>query len=1147
MEKNFSFSVLLENIFKKNRKMKLSFLLFAFALLNLQANNAYSQNKKISLKVDNESIGQVLEQIESKSKFIFFYMTHEVDVTKKVSLDVVKKPITEILDMIFDDRTISYSILKKQIVLKREITDEPQVKDEIPEEVVKEPLQQQITGKVVDENDVPLLGVTILFEGTSVGTTTDFDGNYSVTVPENATTLVVSFVGYRTQRIDINVQDVINVKLEPGTSKLDEVVVVGYGTQQRKDITGSIASIEADQIESRPITTIEEGLQGLVPGLNIAQRASSPGELGTVSIRGLGSITAGTQPLWVVDGFPTDQRNAQSINPADIESVNVLKDASSTAIYGSRGANGVIIITTKSGRTGRSTLNLTVTTGVATAPEGGRLDVLNAQEYVQFHTEKNGGVVPDFIADNWDGVTDTNWQDLIFRSGFFQNYALSASGGSEKVSYLLSGNYIDQEGVVIGEGQRKYSARAKIDFRPSDKVTIGINLAPNVTTIKRNSVGTDDSDWASLYAQSVLLAPILPVNRADGTFSMNSDLPGSLPVGNPLETMQNYDFDQTIFQFLGGIYVDLELVEGLNVRSSFSANIGTNKDETFYTPTVGQTVPIGMSAVSSFNTGQNQSFDWLNENTVTYKRLFGDHSFDVIGGFTLQRNKFESVRASVTELQVPGVRNVNIGNSDNLSGANGKSESSLVSYLGRLNYGYKGKYLVTGTVRTDGSSVFGFNNRYQTFGSFALGWRFSEEAFLQGLDNLDNGKLRFSYGTTGSNAIPPFSSKSTLGTTRQSFGSNATFGTVLGSPGNDFLTWETSKQFDIGLDLGLFKNRINLVFDYFNNETTSLLLTKGIVPSSGYSQFLTNIGSMRNKGIEATLNAQIVDTDDWGWSVGGNITTNDQEILDLGGEDEIQNFFGALRRVVGGELQQIRGPRAIGIARVGDDQSAQPLQTPGAIIYEDVDGDGAISNFLGEDGQLIGDTNVDLIYGISTNVRYKNWDLSALLNGQSGAYVYDFFLIQIGAPFRQTNLSTDYWYNGRYISESQPGDGRTPAANGFDTGVGAVSSIGVQKTDYLRIRNVTLNYNVPNSISDKLGLSSARIYASVENLHTFTDFVGGNPAARRASGGGPALIGGSQIASVTDGRELGLNSPTWSALAKNMDIRNKRNFLKSVI
>ncbi|SMD44889.1 TonB-linked outer membrane protein, SusC/RagA family [Aquiflexum balticum DSM 16537] len=982
-----------------------------------------------------------------------------------------------------------------------------------------------ITGQIVNEINEPLFGVTILVEGTTIGTTTDFDGKFRLSIPQGETVLVISYLGYKSQKIAVGLQSSFNIQLESEDSELDEFVVVGYGTQKRRDITGSIASVRSEEIDLRPITSIQEGLQGLVPGLNIAQRSSSPGELATVSIRGLGSITAGTEPLWVVDGFPTDQRNAQSINPTDIASVEILKDASSTAIYGSRGANGVIIITTKSGKSGASTLDLTVTSGVATVPNYSRFKVLNAEEYVQFHKEKNNGVVPDFIANNWDGVTDTDWQDLIFQSASFQNYVLSASGGSDKVNYLFSGNYINQQGVVIGEGQKKYSARAKINYMPSNKLTIGINLAPNITTIGRNSPATDAVDWSSLYAQSILLAPILPVRRENGTYSMNSDLPGSLPVGNPLETAQNYDFNATLFRFLGGLDINYEIAEGLNINSNISTNIGSDRSETYYLPTIGQTVPIQLSPVSLFNTGQSLSIDWLNENTISYRKQINEHSFDLLGGFTLQKFQFNSVGASVNELQVPGVRNVNIGNADNLVGTNSTEESSIVSYLGRINYSFKDKYLITGTVRTDGSSVFGQNNRYQTFGSFALGWRFTEEAFMKNLELIDDGKFRVSYGSTGSNAIPPYASRATLGTTRQSFGNTNTFGTFLGNPGNPNLTWETSEQLNIGLDLNLFKNKVFLVIDYFNNETTSLLLTKGIVPSSGYSQFLTNIGSMRNKGFEFAVNAQIINKGDWEWNLGGNLTTNNQEILELGGETEIQNFFGALRRVVGGPLQQMRGPKVIGIARDGDDQTGQPLQTPGALIYEDVNGDGTISNFLGPDGQLIGDTNIDLIYGINSSLKYKNWEFSALFNGQSGASVYDFFLIQVGAAFRQTNLSHAFWYEGRYISEQQPGDGKTPAANGFDSSLGTVSSLGVQRTDFFRIRNVTLNYNLPVEFYKRLGLSRARIFTSIENLYTFTNFIGGNPEARRASAGGPALIGGSQIASVTDGRELGLNSP----------------------
>ncbi len=1106
----------------------------------LIASSGYGQQTSwediyVSVDFKNTTLKEALTELENITDFSFAYPQSIARNPRRFSLNFSNESLANLLRQVSQATELSFRrvnniihVAKKKngISLIREITT----------------FDREISGKVTDENGDGLPGVNVLIKETDIGTITDMDGNYKLSIPDDAQVLVFSYVGYISEEVEIAGRSVVDLSLTPDIAALSEIVVIGYGTQQKKDVTGSIASVEASQIASRPITSVEEAIQGLIPGLNIAQRATSPGELGTVSIRGLGSITAGTQPLWVIDGFPTDQRNAQAINPADIQSVDVLKDASSTAIYGSRGANGVIIITTKSGKEGRSNLNLTVTSGVASVPEGARFEVLNAEEYVQFHTEKNGGTVPDFIADNWDGQTDTDWQDLIFQSGSFQNYALSASGGGGKVNYLLSGNYIDQQGVIKGEGHKKYSARAKIDFRPSERITVGLNLAPNLTTIKRNSPGTDDVDWSSLYAQAVLLAPILPVNRPDGTYSMNSDLPGSLPVGNPLETMQNYDFDRTLFRLLGGVNVSVEVIQGLSLKSSISTNIASDKSETYYLPTVGQTVPIQLSPVSSINTSQRQEIGWLNENTINYKREWGDHSFDVLAGFTLQKNNVENVGASVSELQVPGVRNVNIGNSDNLNGSNSKTGNSLVSYLGRINYGLKGKYLLTATVRTDGSSRFGANNRYETFGSFAFGWRFSEESFFKGLDFLSNGKLRVSYGTTGSNAIPNFSARADLGTVRHSFGDDAIFGTRLGNPGNPSLTWETSEQLDIGLDADFAGNRLNLIIDYFNNETTSLLLTKGIVPSSGYSSFLTNIGSMRNKGVELTLNAKVIETSDWELSIGGNVTYNDQEILDLGGDDEIQNFFGALRRVVGGELQQIRGPKVIGVARPGDDQTGQPFTTPGALIYEDVDGDGVIGNFLSPDGQLIGDTNVDWIYGITANLKYKNFTLSALLNGQAGAFVYDFFLIQVGAAFRQTNLSKEFWYDGRYVSESNPGDGKTPAANGFDTAVGAVSSHGVQKTDYLRIRNVTLTYNLPGPLLNKLGLSNGRVFTSVENLYTFTDFIGGNPEARRASAGGPALIGGSQIASVTDGRELGLNSPPGLPLPRTWTLGISVNF-----
>ncbi|MGI9541885.1 MAG: SusC/RagA family TonB-linked outer membrane protein [Cyclobacteriaceae bacterium] len=987
-----------------------------------------------------------------------------------------------------------------------------------------------ISGTVTDESGDPLPGASVVATGTTVGTNTNVDGSFRLNVPQETNSITISYVGYLALELELNGQTVFNIGLAPDVTELTGIVVVGYGTQQRKDVTGSIVSVAAEQIEKRPIASVENALQGIAPGLNVSSRTSSPGDLAQISIRAIGSLSAGYEPLWVIDGFPTDQRNAAALNPADIESVEILKDASATAIYGSRGANGVIIVTTKSGSEGKSQFNVGISAGVSTILERDQNDVLNAAEYVQFFTEQNGGTVPDFIADSWDGQTDTDWQDLLYETAAFQNYSISASGGSEKVSYLLSGNYIDQAGVIPGEGLDKYSARLKLEYRPTDRITFGVHVAPNYSVITKSSLpgsagSAGGTDWGEAHAQAVLMPPIIPVRNADGSFAIGSHVPGNFPIGNPLETIDVFERTTDLFRMLGGISLAIEPIDGLILKSTLSANVGSDHVESIYNAPPG-TPRFTYPAVSTLDVNEVTESGWLNENTVNYKLQVGqDHTFDVLGGFTLQKDRLKFVGASVSGLQVPGVRVLSIGDSETLTASNGLTENTLVSYLGRLNYSFKERYLLTATVRSDGSSRFGANNRYKTFGSFAVGWRLSEESFIQDLGFVDDAKLRVSFGSTGSNAIPNFIARPSLNPGNQTLGTSQLIGVQIGDPGNPDLTWETSEQLDIGFDLTIMNGRFSLIFDYYNNETTSLLLSRNLVQSSGFSGFLSNIGSMRNKGVEIAVNAKIVDTGDFEWSVGGNVTKNDQEILDLGGEADVRNFFGALRRTVGGELQNIHVVKAVGIARAGDNPPAQPGIVPGQIIYEDADGDGTIGNFLSPDGQNLGGTNLDWIYGINTRVRYKNFQFSALITGQAGAEVLDLGMIQVAAPFRMVNLSKEMWFDGRYISESEPGDGRTPSASGFDTGVGAVSSLGIQKTDFVRIKNITLSYDIPSSFLDKYGIAYARIYTSVENAVLWTDFIGGNPETRRNSGGGPSLFGGSRIPGVDDGREIGLTSP----------------------
>jgi TonB-linked SusC/RagA family outer membrane protein len=1128
-------------LLKYDLKMKLTTLFLITTLFGLHANNGNGQNTKVSLDMENTTIGEIINKIESSTELRFIYKTKDVNLERKMSLNVKSEQIETVLNAMFQSTITVYRIRGNHIVLRQGNKEKSLIKNVPKENLIHKPQDQTITGTITDGDGTPLLGANILEKGTTNGVQTDFDGNFSIEVSDENAILVVSYLGFSNKEVPIDRQSNISIVLQESAAGLDEVVVVGYGTQAKKDVTGSISSISSEEIERRPVASVDDALQGLAAGLSVANRSSAPGQLSRITIRAVGSLSAGFEPLWVIDGFPTDQRNAQAINPADIESVEILKDASSTAIYGSRGANGVIIITTKSGKKGTSNINIAVTSGISTNPQSQRFEMLNAQEYVQYHTEINGGTVPDFIANNWDGVTNTNWQEELFVSAPFQDYSLSASGGSEKVSYLLSGNYTDQTGVIKGEGFDKYTARIKMEYKPNDKITIGLNLAPNYSIITTPYNGDTGSGGA--YQQALLMPPIIPVRRNDGSFAQGADIPGLRPVGNPLETIQNYKSTQDIFRFLGGISLAFEPIDGLVLKTTASANIGYDSFETIYNAPNDGLLRQSYSNVSSLSLRKTQQIGWLNENTVNYKKVIGDHAFDILGGFTLQKDQFEALQSNVDNLQVQGPTILSLGDASTLTSSNQVTESTLVSYLGRLNYSYKDRYLVTGTIRNDGSSRFGINNRSQTFSSFALGWRLSEENFIKNLDFVDNAKLRVSFGNTGSNSIPNFISKPSLAPINHAFGGSTVTGIYIESPGNTNLTWETSEQLDIGFDLSLFGGRFDMVLDYYNNETTSLLLSRNLVPSSGYSGFLTNIGSMRNRGVELAVNVAVVDNEDFSWSVGGNVTNNDQEILDLGGDEEIRNFFGALRRVVGKELQTIHVTETAGIYREGqtlpEGQETATLNPQGGeFIYTDVDGDGQISNFLGSDGQLLNGTNIKWNYGFNTNLRYKNFDLTALFVGQAGAHVLDLWSTQNAAPGSPINgnMPREFYYEGRYISEDQPGDGRTPRAGAFNDGIATVASFGIQKTDYLRFKNITLSYKFPSNLIEKIGLSNATLFTSIENVWTWSDFIGGNTDARSGSGGGPSLFGGSRIPGVSDDLEYGLTYATLPALPRTFTL-----------
>jgi TonB-linked SusC/RagA family outer membrane protein len=973
--------------------------------------------------------------------------------------------------------------------------------------------QTTITGKVVNEKSEALSGASVMVKNTNRSVTTNTNGEYTIAVSSKETQLIFSLVGYESVTADINGRNSINITMTPTKSDMDEVVVVGYGTQRRKDLTGSISTISEKQFAERPVASYDQALQGLVPGIDVVQSSTRPGDVTRIRIRGIGSISGDTEPLYVIDGFPTDGQNASAINPADISSVEVLKDASSTAIYGSRGANGVIIITTKSGK-GSGVVNVSLKSGFQKVNKSDYYSVLNSDQYIEWYKEKainDGTSVPQFVTDYESGKikTNTNWQDVIYRTAPFLDYNLSASGRTEKTSFLISGGYLKQNDILLNAGFEKFTALAKFDYHPSRIITIGLNLAPTYTIQKKSA---PEDDFSSLTGAAVLLPPIIPVYDSTGNPS-DPDAYGILnnTMANPLTIANNYQLKQENFLMLSNAYLQIQIMKGLIAKTSIGANLSDYEYHLFQ--------KNGMQGEALFpgtyleqNGARNVS--WLSENTLNYRStIANNHNLEILAGYTAQKTTYSLIGGSASGFSSNLAQTIAFGSTQQAySGATG---NSLLSYLARANYSYKDKYLLTATIRRDGSSRFGEDTKWGTFPSVAIGWNLSNEEFIRnGAKFIDYAKIRASYGRTGSNFIGDFTSKASLQAINYSYGNTPVVGFINADPGNPNLSWEKSDQLDLGLDMNMIK-RINFTFDYFHYQTKDLLLAVNVPPSVGFGSYVSNIGSMKKWGFEASLNLNIIKQKNWEWNVGGNITHLRQEVTSLGPTGApIYSFFNVLMTAIGGPLEQEMALKQIGILSQKDLDNGvahKPGDQAGDYKFLDVNGDGLIDAFNGADGVPVGDNNPRWLYGINSNVRYKHLTLSVLFQGQQGAKLLDFVYQIMSLHNNNTNMGTYFWY-GRYISESEPGNGWVPRAGYND--VGAVSSWEVQKTDFFRIRNISLTYQFPEDISRKLLTNDLRAYITVENLHTYKQFQGGNPEATR--------FGSSRI--VSDGRTLGLNS-----------------------
>jgi TonB-linked SusC/RagA family outer membrane protein len=1090
---------------KFDLKMKLSLLFFVTVSFVMQAGTSYSQKTKISLDKENVTIKEVIDEIETTTEFKFLFNTKAVDLNRKVTLKVKKASITVILDLLFKGIDTKYEIDDRKILLTK-------IKENQAAKVSSSSLldlpSKQIKGKITDSNGQPLPGANVLEKGTTNGITTDFDGNFSINVENENATLVVSYVGFDTQEIQLKGQSTIKIILKENAAGLNEVVVVGYGTQKKHDITGSISSISKNSIKDLVLTSTEQALKGQAAGVQMTQSSSAPGGNASVRIRGGNSISAGNEPLYVIDGFPIYNDTSASstgvlgngqpsnvlasINPSDIESMEILKDASATAIYGSRGANGVIIITTKRGKTGQSSVTFETYYGFQQLSK--KIDLLNAYDYAFAVNADNirRGRQP-YITDPelynpaiyGEG---TDWQDEAFRTAPTQNYQLGFTGGDDKTKYAISANHFTQDGILIGSDFTRNSVRVNLDRNLSSKFKLGVSFSASQT--KNNQARTDtDLDANNVgVISSILYAPrTQPVYTDDGSYNRFRYSDGNFYV-NPIAALLEIKNLSRTNRAFGNIFLDYKIIDGLVAKVSFGGD-QINVKEDYYNPAFIQDTGITAKA----RIGVNQSFSWLNENTLTYTKTFAEkHSLTGLAGFTRQKLTAENVTAGSERYVNDILEDNSLGN-----GATANAPSSVVtewaleSYIARVNYGYNDRYLLTLTGRADGSSRFGEDNKYAFFPSGSIAWRVSEEEFMKPTANvISNLKFRVSYGETGNQEIPQYRSLPALGPGNYPIGGTINGGMVTTRVANPLLRWETTAQFDAGIDLSLFSNRINIVADYYDKRTKDLLLDVQIPGSSGYLSALQNVGSVKNTGIELALNTVNFDGD-FKWKTSFNITFNKNEVLDLGGELERPAGGGsASKQIANTGILRVGEPVGAFYGYVTDglfqtqaevDAGKAAGQPSTSVIgdrrFKDTNGDGKLT---ADDRAILGYAQPDFFYGLTNTFTYKNIDLNVLINGVQGNEVVNL----------NVNAETD---NNAPESKNR----WTPTNTNTDTQRHTVESRltnkQVEDGSYLRIQNISLGYNLPQDAFKGTFIQSLRLYVSLQNWWTFTDYKGYNP------------------------------------------------------
>jgi len=1128
--------------------MRLTLFFILLAVFGVQA-SSYSQNTRFNFKYKNTSIKQILDDIKSQSEFEFFYSNDDFDTNAKIDLKVNNATVEEVLQKIVDPTSLKYSVIDKTVVISNVKTKDLNGNQQ----------EKSVKGTVKDDSGAPIPGVSVVVKGTTRGSLTDLDGNYSMTGVSNSNVLQFSFVGMNTKEVSVGNQTSINVTLEESTIGIEEVVAIGYGAQKKRDISTSISSVSSDDLKDKPNSNFAQAISGKMAGVRISNTNAAPGGGTNIVIRGVSSINASNSPLVVIDGFPMkdgfnkNENPLNSINPADIESIEVLKDASSSAIYGTQAANGVILITTKKGKTGKPSINVNVSTGYQQMIN--KIDVLNREDFLKYMDDARANAYiiedPNFGTNNtslpqwqwtdpdalrisnwakysqhasamaqpgakharWITVSDAtkampydiDWQDAITQVGKVSDVQISASGGTDNVSYMISGGYFDQEGIIPTSGYDRFSFRANVDLKINDHVKFGLLLAPsieNMSILSNTEGGAGNNPFYNAIAAPPILnavddngVPVYWGTVLDGPWDWNLN-----SFVNPLHQYMKQDNRRTA-KNISTLYGEINILKDFKFRSEFHTEF-RYWEQNFFLPNA---VPTGGQTFSR-SQGTNQTSTrlyWNSQNFLTYQKNFGKHAVTAMAGYSVEESSYRGNYINKYDYPTDLIKTLNqattVLNAQNDARTNSSAETMIGSF-GRAMYNYAGKYYFTGSVRRDGSSRFGQDNKWGIFPSMSVAWRASDESFFEPLKRyISDLKIRGGWGVIGNAGIANYLALSTLNSTSYVLGQGSTVAAayVDGKVANSKLGWETTTDYSIGSDMQLLNSRVTLSIDYFYRKTTDMLFNMPLPTITGFSSYMANIGAMRNRGFEYSINSRNL-TGPLKWTTDFNLSYYRNRVLDIG-KDKRPLIIDNCYTTEGKPLANLYGMVNLGAYNDWEDVKTSPIfnatnplwrnrSIPGSPKVADVNGDGILD---ASDNTVIGSSIPDFVWGMTNSFEYKGFDLSVQINGVQGGDINMLEYTGIFGRGQGTMNTTAEYYNNYWTPTRTDAKYPAPSRKSYD-GTDLSGTL-IYKGTYINIQNISFGYKLPNLLVKRAGFNNIRVFSTIQNALFITKFPGYNP------------------------------------------------------